>query len=121
MTHPLFLTIEHLSGADQLELARQTIAAAEKAEQAAVFRTWFFPTLLVVSLLAVGILYLIQHLKNRGKPPIERKGANLLGGAYGNGAVGGKPTGAGGFGGVPGVSIPVNNAKDDPNEDPRKR
>lgn len=121
MTHPLFLTTEHLTGAEQLELARQTIAAAEKAEQAAVFRTWFFPTLLVVSLLAVGILYLIQHLKNRGKPPIERKGANLLGGAYGNGSISGRPTGAGGFGGVPGISIPVMNSKEDNPEDPRKR
>ena len=121
MMHPIFLTAEHLSGAEQLELARQTIAAAEKAERIATFRTWIFPTLLAVLLITVGIIYLIQHHKNRGKAPIERKGANLLGGAYGSGTVGGKPTGAGGMGGVPGVSIPVTKQQDDPAEDPRKR
>ena len=120
MMHPIFLTAEHLSGAEQLELARQAIAAAEKAERAANFRTWFFPTILAVLLVTVGILYLVHYLKNRGKPPTQRKGANLLGGAYGNGAVGGKPTGAGAFGGVPGVSIPINHAKDEHTEDPRK-
>ena len=121
MLHPIFLTAEHLSGAEQLELARQAIAAAEKAERAANFRAWFFPTLLAVLLISTGIMYLVHHLKNRGKPPVERKGANLLGGAYGNGAVSGRPTGAGGMGGVPGVSIPVNKAQDGDAEDPRKR
>ena len=82
---------------------------------------WVFLIGCSALLVLCAVLYLVHYLKNRGKPPIERKGANLLGGAYGNGAVGGKPTGAGGFGGVPGVSIPVNNAKDDPDEDPRKR
>lgn len=76
---------------------------------------------LAALLIVCAVLYLISHIRNRGKPPVERKGANLLGGAYGNGAVGGKPTGAGAFGGVPGVSIPVSTSKGDASEDPRRK
>lgn len=85
--------------------------------------TPFCVFLIVVAALLVlcAAVYLVSWYRNRSKPPIQRKGANLLGGAYGNGAVSGRPTGAGGMGGVPGVSIPVNHAKDDPAEDPRKR
>ena len=121
MSHPLVLTSKPLSGAEQLELARQTIANAEKAERTATFMAWFLPSLLGILPLTVAILYFIQHRKNRHDPPIERKGANLLGGAYGSGTVGGKPTGAGGMGGVPGVSIPVNKPHNAPAEDLRKR
>ena len=121
MVHPLFLTSKPLSGAEQLELARQTIANAEHAERTSAFMAWFIPSLLGIFLLIVAILYFIQHLKNRGNAPIERKGANLLGGAYGSGTVGGKPTGAGAFGGVPGVSIPVTKHQGDKSEDPRRK
>ena len=82
---------------------------------------WIFLIACSSLLLLCAALYIVHYLKNRGKAPVERKGANLLGGAYGNGAVSGRPTGAGGFGGVPGSSIPVNNAKDGEAEDPRKR
>ena len=75
-----------------------------------------------ISLLALcAVLYLVHYFKNRSKPPIQRKGANLLGGAYGNGAVSGRPTGAGGLGGVPGASIPMMDKEKDTSQDPRKR
>ena len=76
---------------------------------------------LAALLIVCAVLYLISHIRNRRNPPIDRKGANLLGGAYGNGAIGGKPTGAGGMGGVPGVSIPVNKPQDGQPEDPRRK
>ena len=82
---------------------------------------WVFLIGCIVLLVLCAVLYLVHYFRNRGKPPVERKGANLLGGAYGNGAVSGRPTGAGGFGGVPGASIPVNKAQDGEAEDPRKR
>ena len=82
---------------------------------------WVFLIGCIALLLLCAILYTVHHFRNRGKAPIERMGANLLGGAYGSGTVGGKPTGAGGMGGVPGVSIPVTKQQDDPAEDPRKR
>ena len=125
MFSTIFLNAQPLSGDEQLELARQAIAAAEKAEKAAAFRAWFLPTITITAVVAllvtVCIIYLVQHRKNRRNPPIERKGANLLGGAYGNGAVGGKPSGAGAFGGVPGASIPTMSSDNDAPEDPRKR
>ena len=82
---------------------------------------WVFLIGCIALLVLCAVLYLVHYFRNRGKPPVERKGANLLGGAYGNGAVSGRPTGAGGMGGVPGVSIPVNKAQDGEAEDPRKR
>lgn len=90
--------------------------------------TWYnnglLPWILVSALLAaVLVIYLVQAIRSRGKPPVERKGANLLGSSYGAGAPGGKPTGAGAMGGVPGVSIPTCSqvaSSRDP-EDPRRR
>ena len=121
MKFSALLTTQHISGAEQLELARQAIAAAEKAEKTTAFLSWFIPTVVAVLLMTLFTIYLVQHFKNRGKPPVERKGANLLGGAYGNGAVSGRPTGAGGLGGVPGASIPVADKDTVNSEDPRKR
>ena len=82
---------------------------------------WVFLIGIIALLVLCAVLYLIFHFKNRGKPPVERKGANLLGGAYGNGAVSGRPTGAGGLGGVPGASIPVADKDTVNSEDLRKR
>lgn len=97
----------------------------ETADRSTAFFTVYLPAIAIAVvaalLITVCVIYLVQHFKNRGKPPVERKGANLLGGAYGNGAVGGKPTGAGAFGGVPGVSIPVSTSKGDASEDPRRK
>ena len=121
MKFSALLTTQHISGAEQLELARQAIAAAEKAEKTTAFLSWFIPTVVAVLLMTLFTIYLVQHFKNRGKPPVERKGANLLGGAYGNGAVSGRPTGAGGLGGVPGSSIPMMDKEKDTSQDPRKR
>ena len=82
---------------------------------------WVFLIGIAALLALCAVLYLVSHFRNRGKPPVERKGANLLGGAYGNGAVSGRPTGAGAFGGVPGASIPVADKDTVNSEDPRKR
>ena len=82
---------------------------------------WVFLIGIITLLVVCAVVYLVFYFKNRGKPPVERKGANLLGGAYGNGAVSGRPTGAGGFGGVPGASIPVADKKNSESGDPRKR
>ena len=121
MKFSALLTTQHISGAEQLELARQAIAAAEKTEKTTAFLSWFIPTVVAVLLMSLFTIYLVQHFRNCGKPPVERKGANLLGGAYGNGAVSGRPTGAGAFGGVPGASIPVADKDTVNSEDPRKR
>jgi len=82
---------------------------------------WVFLIGIIALLMLCAVIYLVSHFKNRGKPPVERKGANLLGGAYGNGAVSGRPTGAGGLGGVPCASIPVADKDTVNSEDPRKR
>ena len=78
-----------------------------------------------VLLAAVLVIYLVQAIRSRGKPRIERKGAGLLGSYGGMGAPGGKPTGAGAMGGVPGVTALCGkkNASDPPDEpeDPRRK
>ena len=82
---------------------------------------WVFLIGIAALLALCAVLYLVSHFRNRGKPPVERKGANLLGGAYGNGAVSGRPTGAGGLGGIPGVSITVMVKEKESTDDPHTK
>ena len=60
-------------------------------------RTWW-PGLLVLFALAVlALIYLISHLRSRGKPKIERRGTGLAGGFGGFGPMSRFGGGAGPF------------------------
>ena len=102
------------------------IAQAFGAKDYAKMRAYVSNSIRIAVVFAVVItIYIVQAIRSRGKPKVERKGAGLLGSYGGMGAPGGKPTGAGAMGGVPGMTALYGrkNAADPPEEpeDPRRR